>query len=138
MFRPIGLTLFTCLAFIASSSFAFGPMMTVGKSNARSMVTVDKNFLAGKTIVANRDKTIGKIKLCLKSDNGYIPVKRSTLKPYVHATYDQFIDSLHECDKPETSIVERLGEDNTDNVVYYFNRRYKLELIELSQPITVD
>ena len=141
MFRRLTLILPIFLFLASSNTLAFGPtggMGSTGKSNARSMVRVDEYFLNGKRIIANRNTSIGKIKLCLKADNDVVKLKRKTLKPYVGVTTDHFINSIHECDKPEVPIIERLGDDNTAYVVYYFNKRYKLKLTQHSSSMIAE
>jgi hypothetical protein len=135
MFQPLALILSIFLFLASSNTLAFGPtggMASMGKSNTRSMLRVDEYFLSGKKIVASRNTSIGKIKLCLKADDDAVKLKRKTLKPYIGVTTDHFINSIHECDKPEVPIIERLGDDNTAYVVYYFNKRYKLKLTQHS------
>lgn len=138
MFRPLALVLSIFLFLLSSNTFAFGPMGGVGQSNARTMLRVDEYFLNGKKIASSRDTAIGKIQLCLKSDDNAVKLKRKTLEPYVGATTDDFINSIHECDKPEVSITERLGTDNTAYIVYYFNKRYKLKLTEHTKSVIAD
>ena len=140
-----GVTMFRCSALVLSMfmfmclgsphAFAFGGMaaMAPGQtSNVRSMRNIDESFLHGKKIVSNRDKSVGKIALCLTTNNETAKLTRKTLKPYTGVTTNAFINSIHECDKPETPIIERLGVADTADVVYYFNKRYKLKLTEHS------
>lgn len=138
MFQYSALILSIFLFLASPNTFAFGGMAGMGdaqKSNTRSMRTIDENFLNGKKIVGNRDTSVGKIKLCLKSDNDIVKLKRKTLKPYVGVTTDHLISSLHECDKPDVPIIERMGEASTAYVVYYFNKRYKLKLTNHSNSV---
>ncbi len=138
MFRPLAFVLSIFLFLVSSNTLAFGPVGGVGQSNARTMLRVDEYFLNGKKIASSRDTSIGKITLCLKSDNGAVKLKRKTLAPYIGATTDDFINSIHECDKPEVPISERLGKDNTAYIVYYFNKRYKLKLTEHAKSAIAD
>ena len=99
------------------------------------MRIIDEEFEKGKGIFLGRNREIGKIKLCVVSGNEQVKLKRKTLTPYKGASVNGFINSLHNCDKPDEVMLERLGRVHMSYLIYYLNKRYKLELTDYSQSV---
>jgi len=112
-----------------------GTMSGAHNSSTRSMRIIDEEFEKGKAIYLGRNKQIGKLKLCVLSGEEDVKVKRTTLKPFKGVTTNELINSLHNCDKPEEVAFERLGKIHMSHLVYYLNKRFKLELTEYSKSV---
>lgn len=131
------------LIFWPSSSFAdlgnmsgaHGTMGGAHNSSTRSMRIIDEEFEKGKGIFLGRNREVGKIKLCVASGDEQVKLKRKALKSYKGATVNGFINSLHNCDKPDEVMLERLGRVHMSYLIYYLNKRYKLQLTEYSKSV---
>jgi len=89
---------------------------------------VDQTYEVGKSIYTGRRSGSPKLKYCISVENELSPVKRSSLKTYKNDTVQNFTDNLFECDKPDTKIASELSRDEFLYVVYYLNKRYRLNL----------
>jgi hypothetical protein len=131
------------LLFWSSSSFAdlgnmsgvHGSIGGAHNSSTRSMRIIDEEFEKGKGIFLGRNREVGKIKLCIASGDEQVKLKRKTLKPYKGATVNGLVNSLHNCDKPDEVMLERLGRVHMSYLIYYLNKRYKLQLTEHSKSV---
>lgn len=89
---------------------------------------VDQTYETGKAIYKGRASSAGKLKYCVEVDNEIVPLKRKSLKPFKNASYNDVANKLYNCDSPETKIAEQLSKDEMLYVLYYLNKRFKLNL----------
>jgi len=115
-----------------SLSFASGGYSGGGGSFNRSPSVpqrqVDQTYEVGKAIFTGRAKGEPSLEYCIEVEGEKIPVKRKSVKSYKKATYNDFARGLYRCDQPETLIAESLTRDSLLYVVYYLNKRHKLNL----------
>ena len=102
------------------SSFPSGP----------SPRPVDAVYEHGKSLVSGRNKTYGKMKICINhSESGESQkIKRKYLKPYKQGSALDFANSLHNCQSPEQKVTEVYARNDLAALVHYYNKRYKLKL----------
>lgn len=105
--------------------------------SSRSMRNVDKNYDRGKTIVMGRFQELGPLKFCVltEDESKQVKLKRKTLKPYHGVTTNKLVHSLYNCENPEELMFDRVGRLLMSDVIYYLNRRYKLQLTEYSASV---
>lgn len=126
------LTLF--FLFISTSVFAsggggYGGGFSGSGVNSRS---VDRLYEAGKSIAKGRNKTYGKLKICVvdtqTEELEKVKIKSKTMKPYKGKTLVELANNLYDCENPEQPIFKVLSRDDMNLVLYYLNKRYKLKL----------
>lgn len=125
--------LISTLILSASASTAFASGYSSGNYNSRNKDTkqtrsVDQTYEVGKAIFNGRQQGEPSLQYCVVADGEKVPVKRSALKAYKGTTYDDFASNLYHCDQPEKPIAEGLTRDSFLYVVYYLNKRHKLQL----------
>ncbi len=123
------------LAMLAQSSFSFasGGYSGGGGSFSRSPSAapqrqVDQTYEVGKAIFTGRAKGEPSLEYCIEVEGEKIPLKRKSVKSYRKATYNEFAKGLYRCDEPDTLIAESLTRDSLLYVVYYLNKRHRLNL----------
>ena len=89
---------------------------------------VDQTYEVGKAIFTGRAQGEPSLEYCIAVDGEKVPLKRKTVKTYKKATYNDFAKGLYRCDEPEKLIAESLTRDSLLYVVYYLNKRHKLNL----------
>lgn len=143
MLRRLGFLVSIFLFFPSAFSYAdlggmggfHGSMSGAHNQSTRSMRIIDEQYEKGKAIYLGRNREIGKLKLCLHSGDDNVKVKRATLVPFKGTTTNNLINNLRNCDQPEAVVFEQLGKMHTSHLVYYLNRRFKLELTEHAQSV---
>jgi len=123
------------LAMLAQSSFSFasGGYSGGGGGFSRSPSTapqrqVDQTYEVGKAIFTGRAKGEPSLEYCIEVEGEKVPLKRKSVKSYRKATYNDFAKGLYRCDEPDTLIAESLTRDSLLYVVYYLNKRHRLNL----------
>ena len=89
---------------------------------------VDQTYEVGKSIFNGRAKGEPSLEYCVDVEGERLPVKRKSVKSYKKGTYNDFANNLYRCDEPETLIAESLTRDSLLYVIYYLNKRHKLNL----------
>lgn len=89
---------------------------------------VDQTYELGKAIYTGRQQGEPSLEYCIAVDGEKVPVKRKSVKAYKGETYDEFARNLFHCDEPDKLISEGLTRDSFLYVVYYLNKRHKLDL----------
>jgi len=123
----------SALALLASSFIASASGYSSGGYNSRDTQSVprravDQNYEVGKAIFNGRQKGEPSLQYCIVMDGEKVPVKRKSVKAYKGETYQAFADNLFQCDQPEKLVAEGLTRDSLLYVVYYLNKRHKLQL----------
>lgn len=114
----------------ASGGGGFGGGGSYGGSNPASTARpVDQTYETGKAIFKGRKRGEPKLSYCVLADDGNkIPVKRKSLKPFKGTSYNELANNLFDCEQPDKRINEVLSRDSFLYVVYYLNKRHKLDL----------
>lgn len=89
---------------------------------------VDQSYEAGKAIYTGRAKGEPSLDYCIVVEGEKVPLKRKTVKTYKQGTYNEFAESLYRCDEPDSLIADSLTRDSLLYVIYYLNKRHKLNL----------
>jgi len=71
---------------------------------------------------------VSRISYCVTAGDVKLPVKSKSIKPYKKTTYDNLAQNLYNCDKPDSLVANELSRDNLLYVLYYLNKRYRLNL----------
>lgn len=91
---------------------------------------VDQFYEYGKAIYVGRGSQFEKIKYCV-DERGEDPggkLRGKTVKPYKGGDAHEFGALLYDCDEPERRINTVLADVEMFAVLYYLNKRYKLEM----------
>lgn len=99
-----------------------------GTSNYRVEKKVDQSYERGKSIYKGRVESVGKIKYCVQTDEGLVKLRGKSLKPYKNGTYQDLASKLYDCETPDALIADTIGSNNISFVLYYLNKRHKLNL----------
>jgi len=126
------------LALLAQSTVSFasggggysggGGGFNRGGSGVQSQRSVDQTYETGKSIFNGRARGEPSLEYCIDVDGERLPVKRKSLKTFKKGTYNEFAGSLYRCDEPDTLIADSLTRDSLLYVIYYLNKRHKLNL----------
>ena len=121
------LTLTTSFSF-ASGGYGGGGGYSSGSSSAPRAKPKDQIYAYGKALYNGRIKKVGKVPMCLNTDEGVVKVKKKTLKPFKSTNYQTLANQLYLCDQPDQSVSTKLDAKQLGYVIYYLNKRYKLNL----------
>jgi len=89
---------------------------------------VDTVYETGKAIYNGRQRGEPSLAYCVVADGEKVPVKRRTLKEYKKTDYNTLAQNLYNCDSPDTPIKDELTRDSMLYVLYYLNKRHRLDL----------
>lgn len=91
---------------------------------------VDQTYEIGKAIYRGRADSAPKLAYCVKSTETeeLLPVKGKNVKAFRRGTYNEFANSLYNCDSPDTRIASELEREDFLYVIYYLNKRHNLKL----------
>jgi hypothetical protein len=89
---------------------------------------VDQNYEQGKSIYRGRKAGEPSFKYCILVDGEKVPIKRKSIKAYKNGTYNELATNMYQCDEPEKQIANGLTRDSLLYVLYYLNKRHKLNL----------
>lgn len=115
---------------VASTAFASGASGGFRGSSVPTPRPVDPLYEQGKAVYSGKVRSYGRIKYCIASpgqDAGG-KLQKKTLKAYKRSSANEFALSLYNCDQPDQRIVDVLERSDLNAVVYYLNKRYKLNL----------
>ena len=94
----------------------------------RTERVVDPTYESGKAVYTGRKHATPKLSYCLKGEEGVVKVKRKTIKQFKKSSYSELAKSLYQCDTPDSTIKSQLESKDFLHVLYYLNKRYKLNL----------
>ncbi len=114
-------------AALASGSASGGFGQTDVRVQARQ---TDPLYDEGKAIYKGKKRGIGKIKYCLSEpETGELgKLRGKTVKPFRKGSVEAFAGSLVNCEMPDQQIATVMTRDDLIAVIYYLNKRYKLNL----------
>ncbi len=121
--------LITNLVLISASSIAFasGGGGSYGSYSTPSE-PVDTKYEYGKSVYQGRANNVPKIKYCVDNGKEKVKLKRSSLRPFKGGTVDSLTAKLYDCDNLNTLIGEKISTRDFSYVIYYLNKRYRLNL----------
>ncbi len=112
----------------ASGGYSGGGGFNRGSSGFENQRAVDQTYEIGKSIFNGRARGEPSLEYCIDVEGERLPVKRKSVKSFKKGTYNDFARSLYRCDEPESLIAESLTRDSLLYVIYYLNKRHKLDL----------
>ncbi|MBL4674063.1 MAG: hypothetical protein JKX81_17510 [Arenicella sp.] len=123
----------TLFAMFAQSSLSFASGGHSGGFNSGRDANiqtrqVDQVYETGKAIFNGRAKGEPSLQYCVAVGGQKIPVQRKSLKTFKKSSFNDFAKSLYLCDQPEKPVSESLTRDSLLYVVYYLDKRHKLDL----------
>lgn len=113
---------------LASGGYTGGGGGGFSSGSSSQQRQVDQTYEVGKSIYLGRQAGAPELSYCVMVEGDKVPVKRRTLKSFKHTNYNDLAANLYDCDEPDKKIVEKLGRDDFLYVVYYLNKRHKLQL----------
>ncbi|MEM1231263.1 MAG: hypothetical protein AAGI15_12045 [Pseudomonadota bacterium] len=106
-------------------AFASGTLSTQGDAQRR---VIDERYEYGKSVYLGREPGTTRYDYCLQQDGAAEKLKRRTLKPFRGGKAGDFARALVRCDAPEQQVLAALQPEQVRFVLYYLNKRYKLNL----------
>ncbi len=89
---------------------------------------VDEVYEFGKSIYLGRAPGSQKIKYCVKVDGETKKLRGRTLRQYKGSKQVDFANALYNCEAPEERALLKIKREEVAYVLYYLNKRYKLDL----------
>lgn len=128
MYRVVLVSLVsTILMTQASLSHASGGY-SGGNSDRSRYRAVDQDYEQGKAIYRGRKAGEPTLEYCILVDGEKVPIKRKSIKAYKNTSYEDLAANMYQCDQPEKQIANGLTRDSLIYVLYYLNKRHKLNL----------
>ena len=88
---------------------------------------VDVPYERGEAVFKGR-KDYPKLSYCVVNNGEKVKIKRKAMYPYKQGTYTDLSESLYNCDKPDSKIINELERNDFIHVLYYLDVKYKLDL----------
>ncbi len=133
MRNPIATLGITLLAFLSVGVAASGPVSSPGGFGGPSSAParqVDEVYEYGKSIYNGRLPGAQKVKYCVLQDGKPKRVRARTLKPYRGGSKLDLANALYDCAQTEVLALARLDREQVSFVLYFLNKRFKLDLQE--------
>lgn len=115
---------------MGTSVFASGLSGRVGgpAGNASAPREVDEVYEFGKALYLGRAPGSKKINYCVKVEGEPKKLRGRSLRSYKGAKQLDFANALYNCNQPEQLALLELEKEQVAYVLYYLNKRYKLNL----------
>lgn len=91
----------------------------------------DPLYEHGKAVFKGRTTNTKGVDFCLtssQSEEGFTKIKRKSIRPFKGTSYQLMAEGLVDCNKPESSLIQTLTRDEMLTLIYYLDKRYKLNL----------
>ena len=111
-----------------SSNESDSTLETLDSFREQREVVVDPTYESGKAVYTGRSKNAPKLQYCLKVGEETVKLKRKSIKQFKQSSYSTLAKNLYRCDVPTQSIKTQLEKQQFLHVLYYLNKRYKLNL----------
>lgn len=104
-----------------------------GSSDRRGNSTkaVDQLFERGKAVYQGRAQGVSKINYCIDNGTSKVKLKSKTAKSFRNTKANDFALALYDCNDTNTAVHTQLSRENLSLLIYYFNKRYRLNLAGL-------
>ncbi|MBX2869125.1 MAG: hypothetical protein KTR18_10645 [Acidiferrobacterales bacterium] len=120
------MTLATVLLFAASATaFSSG---TESYGTAYKTKKVDQLYEKGKASYYAKDTNGQRLRYCVKTDENVQKVSRKSLKTFAGTSETELTNNLVSCDSPDSKITSIVDSEQVSAMVYYLNKRYRLNL----------
>ena len=91
---------------------------------------VDEPYEYGKAVFFGRLPGAQRTKYCVLVEGKPKKLKRSTLKPFKGGSRLELANAMYDCDNPDRLALGLVEKKQIPYVLYYLNKRFKLELLE--------
>ncbi|MEO0439226.1 MAG: hypothetical protein AAF098_20330 [Pseudomonadota bacterium] len=124
------------LLFLASLSFLPNVALASGTIGGFSTPSTgpgpqrDEAYEFGKSVFKGRAAGSTKIDYCVSVDGEAKKLKRKTVKSFKNSTVKDFAHALVDCENPERLALTSVESNQVPLVLYYLNKRFKLELTD--------
>ncbi len=99
-----------------------------GFNQGFSQRKVDKLYEEGKSYYKARVDNGDVLSYCVKTGEELTKLSKRSLRALRGSNSQTLASSLYNCNKPEQSVVEVVGQEKMPAVIHYLNKRYKLKL----------
>ena len=89
---------------------------------------VDPIYESGKAVYTGRSKSAPKLSYCIGSGEQAIKLKRKSIKQFKKTSFSELAKNLYRCDIPSETIKSQLEKRDFLHMLYYLDKRYKLQL----------
>ncbi len=89
---------------------------------------VDPIYESGKAVYTGRSKSAPKLSYCIGSGEQAIKLKRKSIKQFKKTSFSELAKNLYRCDVPSETIKSQLEKRDFLHMLYYLDKRYKLQL----------
>ena len=113
---------------LPSTSFASGGIGGLSNPGNGPRAVKDEVYEFGKSVYNGRAAGSKKIKYCVKVDGEPKKLKRKTARLYKSGSVKDFALALVDCSNPDTLALSTVEKDHVPLVLYYLNKRFKLDL----------
>ena len=96
--------------------------------NQQSKKKADPAYEIGKSVYYGKQQGIPKLSYCLSYQDGKKKLKRKVIKSYKNTSFSALASDLVSCDEPSNYIKMELPRYEFLHVLYYLDKRYKLNL----------
>jgi len=107
-------------------SLSFPTFASSGGGYGNSRKAVDHIYELGKAVFQGRRGE--KINFCIDNGTEKVKLKGRSAKQYKGQSADDFFAALYDCNQPDTQVAATVKDENAYALVYYFNKRYRLNL----------
>jgi len=99
-----------------------------GFNQGFSQRKVDTLYEDGKSYYKARVDNGDVLSYCVKTGEELTKLSKRSLRALRGSNSQTLASSLYNCNKPEQSVVEVVGQEKMPAVIHYLNKRYKLKL----------
>lgn len=104
-----------------------GPDTDTGIEASNSQ-TIDLQYELGKSIYKSTRADGSRLEYCVNGDNRLLKLSRPAVKRFRNGLASDFVDSLYNCEDPAVKITDTWPVEQSDAILYYLNKRFKLGL----------
>ena len=112
----------------SGGGFSGGGFSGSSSRQANAPKQVDEVYEFGKAVYLGRAPGTTKIKYCVNVDGKTKKIRGRTLRPYKGSEQLEFANALVNCEQPEQLALAGVEKEQVAYVLYYLNKRYKLDL----------
>ena len=114
--------------FSSASVFARGGGFD-GREDQQKRAPVDEYYELGKTYFNSPQANGSKLEYCvLTADIGLKKLSRKSVRSFRNGSESNFTGKLLHCPEPALRIMELVPAEESDAILYYLNKRFKLSL----------
>jgi len=89
---------------------------------------VDRLYEEGKANYYATDSSGQRARYCVKTEDALEKVSRKSLKSFAGTSAAELSSNLVRCEQPDAALASIMGDDQASALMYYLNKRYRLNL----------